>query len=678
MITKTLNLDNAYQDLFDEVRDKSNGAINVNNLEAFFGSITEIAALDSKFLRLPLDEPLFEIDANTRKIAVPENFRVNGASVQGDHLAEVIFFRIERYFDYKDLSTCNIEINWKMGAKEGKTTRFIKFDDVMTIDDVKSNCIIFGWPINNIVTEKSGALTFAVEFNQTEGEGDNKKVIYRFNTLPTTVNIKDGLIISDDADVYTLDQDVIRTLVNSSFGEGTAAVGDLRWLTGEGHGLVLGKGQYHELQDFAEIINLPTTINNGIPASAAINLYAQGFIDEGTKIQYTDIDNVPVGAEGSKVRLEELAVRRPMDVITDFNDLDSTKAYFKDETGLIPADLNDLDDVERLYTPSALIDGWRYDVRIPDSNPVAYRPATEEELATWGKRENAVEIFMPVAAITVDVAGAYVIRGQGYKMDNNEQHKIGSGEVNSTSIVTVPHVTAPSGIEIEVSQPAAVEEGYSFANDIENVVFLNNGEGLIFASAIIDNDKFGALQFVWEKKNGNAFAPIEDNVDFQEDNESVLGVYEAGEYKVKVVNFLNADFAPVVESAVITASPLAGKIISAVIKGQVGNHGFTEIPENGLKYNSNVLSNSSATLRVNTDSIELEDNGALGELEFQWQKEMTDDSLETRWEDIPGAIGSELTITSGDGVYRPIIKNNYNGSIYTFALNGVSVDNLAT
>jgi hypothetical protein len=156
MITKTLNLDSAYQALFDEVREKSNGAINVNNLQAFFGSITEIAALDSKFLRLPLDEPLFEIDANTRKITIPENFRSNGASVQGDHLAEVIFFQIERYFDYKDLSTCNIEINWKMGTKEGKTTRFIKFDDVVTIDEAKADCIIFGWPINDVVTEKSG------------------------------------------------------------------------------------------------------------------------------------------------------------------------------------------------------------------------------------------------------------------------------------------------------------------------------------------------------------------------------------------------------------------------------------------------------------------------------------------------------------------------------------------
>lgn len=692
MITKTLNLDEAYQELFDEVREKSNGQINVSNLEAFFGSITEIATLDPKFLRLPLDEPFFEIDANTRKITVPENFRTNGASVQGDHLAEIIFFRIARFFDYTDLSTCDITINWKMGTNEGKTSRFIKFDKPYKVVDMnqeaETSYVVFGWPINDVVTEKSGQLTFAVEFSKkaTNLNTNEEEIIYRFNTLPTTVNIKDGLVIGENVEVVSLDTDIIRTLINSSFGEGTAAVGDLRWLTGNGEGLVVGEGNYSVLQDFAATINLPTNIVNGIPSSGAVKLYAQGFIDEGTKIQYTDMNNVPVGAEGSRVEMTELAVRRPLEKITtlDSEHLDGSRVYYKDEDGSIqvivdPEDPDTYSDFEFLYTPSALIEGLRYDKKVSD-NPPAYEQATEADLATWAKRENVVEIFMPVARMEVQAAGAYVIRGQGYKMDNNEQHKIGSGEVKSTSIVTVPHVVAPSGVEVEVSAPAAVSEGYSFADDIENVVFLNNGQGTMTASAILDADKLGALKFDWEKKVGdsNAFVAVNEDVEFQEENESVLNINEAGQYKVKVTNFLNAGFAPVVESAVITASPLAGKIVGATIEGRAGNRVFGAIPENGLKYNSTLLSMSSASLRVNVNSIELEEGGALGELEFQWQKEMADDNLETRWEDILGAVGSELTITSGDGVFRPVIKNNYNGSIYTFALNGVSVDNLAT
>ena len=101
MITKTINLNDAYTQLFDEIRNKSAGAIDINNVEGFFGHIIEITALNDgegkKYLRLPLDEPMFEIDANTRKIAVPEEFKANGLSVQGDHLAETVYFVIDRY-----------------------------------------------------------------------------------------------------------------------------------------------------------------------------------------------------------------------------------------------------------------------------------------------------------------------------------------------------------------------------------------------------------------------------------------------------------------------------------------------------------------------------------------------------------------------------------------------------
>ena len=82
MITKTTNLDSQYMELFKEIEDKSQGKIKVENLEQFFGCIQEIADLDSKFLRLPLDEPMFEVDANSRKINVDATpFKANGLSV---------------------------------------------------------------------------------------------------------------------------------------------------------------------------------------------------------------------------------------------------------------------------------------------------------------------------------------------------------------------------------------------------------------------------------------------------------------------------------------------------------------------------------------------------------------------------------------------------------------------
>jgi len=81
MITKTTNLDGAYQQVFDEIRAKSTGALDINNIEGYFGNLLEITALDKKYLRLPVDEPLFAIDANSRKIDIPSEFKSNGLAV---------------------------------------------------------------------------------------------------------------------------------------------------------------------------------------------------------------------------------------------------------------------------------------------------------------------------------------------------------------------------------------------------------------------------------------------------------------------------------------------------------------------------------------------------------------------------------------------------------------------
>jgi len=79
----------------------------IDSLESYFANIIEISELSTnfhdapyKFFLMPLDEPLFEIDADKRSIAVPSTFNKNGIGVRGDHMAETLYFRIDRYFDH--------------------------------------------------------------------------------------------------------------------------------------------------------------------------------------------------------------------------------------------------------------------------------------------------------------------------------------------------------------------------------------------------------------------------------------------------------------------------------------------------------------------------------------------------------------------------------------------------
>ena len=721
MITKTLNLDQAYQKLFDDVRTASNGQYSFDNLEAFYGSIEEVAGVDPKFLRLPLDEPLFEIDANTRKITVPAEFRANGVSVQRDHLAEVIYFRIARFFDYTDLSTCEIVINWKMGANEGKTTRFIQFNEPFTVDEVETNGIIFGWPINNIVTEKSGQLTFAVEFFKKEGD----EIIYRFNTLPTTVNIKDGLVIDEEATVYELDNDIIRTLINSSFGDGEAAVGPVVWLTGDGQGLVVGKEISVDsdvrvmFEDFAPIVNLRTEINEqGVPVSIPVDFYAQGFIDENTSLRYTSTEgsnNIPV--------VEFVKVFRPR--VQEAFDSNSGKKYYLGEFEFEPANSNEINDAIDgglpLWVDGALIDELKYYV-VDSTNPLGYSEATQTQKDLWGKVD-CPDLYTKAARIEANTANSYAIKAQGYKEgykrdpetgeyildenDNKVLEKIGNGEVKSTAVVEVPMPEQPSAINMTVSQLTDndIPAGYSFADNIQNVVFLSpQGNSFIEAEAVVDN--YGAMQFTWQKKvgmdahNEPIFTNLSQTNPFNVDtivddelhpaNKNSLTVTEAGDYQVQVVNFLNGNYAETATSSIITASALASVIQSATAKYKraMNNNAEFAVVTDSISYNSSNFTPTNVkpyAIILKVDDVVIANGEQEGSvLEYQWFKKVWNNEGGENGEGadelipIENATSAELGIVRGDGKFVAVIKNNFNGSIYTYQLSEIIVNDDAT
>ena len=136
MITK---YSDAYNVLFEEATkrledlgitktdDKGNPtgeAIVIGSLEEYFSHLKDLVYGDGSltekeqqagylFLKLPLDEPAFKIDANSRAIEIPGHYLANGLSVQGDEVAEIVFFEIDRFFDATDLSMQSISIQWE-------------------------------------------------------------------------------------------------------------------------------------------------------------------------------------------------------------------------------------------------------------------------------------------------------------------------------------------------------------------------------------------------------------------------------------------------------------------------------------------------------------------------------------------------------------------------------------
>lgn len=484
----------AYQKLYEDIDKASNGKIQIDNLESFFGYIQEIGELDKKFLRLPLDEPLFEIDANSRKITIPSDFTANGLSVQGDHLAETVFFSIDRYFDYMDLNNCNIRINWKIGDASGQSVNFSKSVDA------EPGKIIFGWPVAKDLTGKSGTLSFAVEFYT---ERDNV-TSYSLNTLISTINIKEGLVLINPT-VINVNDDILNMLQNSSFGEGEAKVEDLKWLT---NGLVTDPGATVAL----EFINLAgNAVDNGGSqklSSVPVTLYARAQAGA-ADIKYS----TPAGKDD------------PVDKYV----LVSKKDENDKRIPLDPA-------------------GTYY---IKESS--AYNLASSEDIKTWNDLNIAIpnksELYARYATIEVNGVGEYYIQAQGIIFDK-ENKKIGQGVLEHTPVVICPEPDAPAEITITSDNSDLKDEGYDIDLSVADSVAFLTGDAVTLtaiASGYDNKDAYEApavgvepkalVQYAWYKDENET--PINTSKWIRSTENNSFIVNEAGKYIVGVKTFLN-------------------------------------------------------------------------------------------------------------------------------------------
>ena len=170
--------------------------MHANEVENLSDSIFELNnninyAKYAKFLMLPLDEAPFEVKANLRKIEVPENFKLHGVGLHGDQIAETLLFRIDRFFDFNDLLTTTIFVQWTRPGSEPEAER--EGASLITLIDYETEPgkLWLGWPLTSEITQAAGTLKFSLRFFKKDPE--TKKISYSFNTSPAEVTIKPAL-----------------------------------------------------------------------------------------------------------------------------------------------------------------------------------------------------------------------------------------------------------------------------------------------------------------------------------------------------------------------------------------------------------------------------------------------------------------------------------------------------
>ena len=209
-----------FQDLQEEVKaiyeelDLDNDG-KINSLEDYFSVLRTLSlGFDTNYQILPIDEPNFIIDLNTRSIKPPKGDYVY--AVVGDDLAETLYFETDRYFDNVDLNDMTIAIVVNTGKE--------KYLVPTSVRDITSKPakIIFGWPISKEITENSTTLEFAVRFYTFN---EKQQLAYNLSTQTNKLIVKPGLNYKTDEvnDLSTVSNRVANLLKNYN-KLGTAAV----------------------------------------------------------------------------------------------------------------------------------------------------------------------------------------------------------------------------------------------------------------------------------------------------------------------------------------------------------------------------------------------------------------------------------------------------------------------
>ena len=159
------------------------------SLEQYFtriGSLVAHAEHPIKYLMLPLDEPCVEVDANTRNITIPKEFKNHVVSVQGDVIAETLFLRIDRYFDAMDFLETEAYIQWetKGGSQGASKIPYIDYES-----EHEKGKLILVWPLTGAITAEEGDVKFSLRFLKRKGG----EVVYSWNSSTAVIGIQKAL-----------------------------------------------------------------------------------------------------------------------------------------------------------------------------------------------------------------------------------------------------------------------------------------------------------------------------------------------------------------------------------------------------------------------------------------------------------------------------------------------------
>lgn len=175
--------------------------------QEFLSNLYAIQSLNPpSYVLFPDKKKTYNIDLATRTIDAPTHL-----SVSKDHESETIYFKIDRFHDYMDLTNTTCVIQYITPDKKAHLYA-VPFYDVIT--DKINNKVIFPWCVDGNVTKFTGVVEFSVRFYIAEQYEEIKEVydeksdslkeekslafrlLYNLTTAPAHSKVLDGMEVS--------------------------------------------------------------------------------------------------------------------------------------------------------------------------------------------------------------------------------------------------------------------------------------------------------------------------------------------------------------------------------------------------------------------------------------------------------------------------------------------------
>lgn len=166
---------------------------------------------------LPTDEKIYNVDLNSRAVEAPEYL-----GVENDHRSEVIYFKVNRFYDFYDLTqaVCIIEYMNALGESRAYPVPYYDIDTLSGKNEStgeEDDIILFPWMIDREVTKVKGPVEFSIKFYKLNDTGSRylynlstlgvkSKVLAGFSKEEPTSLVEIGYISEDTFNSYRLAQ----------------------------------------------------------------------------------------------------------------------------------------------------------------------------------------------------------------------------------------------------------------------------------------------------------------------------------------------------------------------------------------------------------------------------------------------------------------------------------------